>query len=269
MKCEDVILLLRDYADCELYSVDVERVGGHIIECAACAERLEAERDLKRVIQSKARVGPAPAGLGAEIKRAVRAQAGFSRNFTSVSPRIPGRRRFIAAGTAACLTLLVLGGIWFGSSRLQSPDPNRPTSRLIAELVDDHIRYLTAEGATQIETDDPADAERWFVDRIDIAVNLPRFTEPSMVLRGGRLCYILERRVALLFYDRGGERLSLFVMNPSGFTEPDRGRVNSNERRFVADSRKGYKTLCWERSGVVFALVGREELEALVKSADY
>lgn len=267
MKCEDVLPLLRNYADRELDPADVERIGTHIAKCSECAERLEAERELKLAIRSKVRMGPAPAGLAAEIKRVVRARAGLAANPSHERGWWLRSPRFFKVGMAACLLLMVFTGIWIGSSLMHSPDSQMPTSRLAVELVDDHIHYLTAEGANQVESDDPAEAERWFSGRLDISVNLPRFREPSVALRGGRLCYVLKRRVALLFYERGGEKLSLFVMNPSGLDLPDMGRGDSNAIKFVTESLKGYNVLCWKRNGLLYALVGKGGLEALVDGA--
>lgn len=272
MNCETVLSLLRGYADRELDSFDAKHVGAHVSGCPECAKSLEAEQELKLAIRAKTRVGPAPAGLAAEIKRAVRSQIGVAKEAKRANRPVAWRRRLLVPGLAVTSLLLVaFVAIWIGSSQLRAPDSRTLPSRLAMELVDDHIRYLAAEGASQIETNDPIRAEEWFAGRLDVAVSLPRFQEPSVILRGGRLCYVLERRVALLFYERGDERISLFVLSPGGLDLPrlDRGRDDMHNLAFASESFKGYSSRCWERYGLLFALVGRGDLDALVDGALY
>ncbi len=267
MKCEEVLSLIRAYADRELDPGDFERVGAHIAQCAACSERLESERELKLAIRSRARVGPAPAALASEIKRAVRAKIGLSEKPSIGIGLSAERRRLVIVGAASFL-LIVFAAFWLSSSWLHTSDSQMPPSRVAVEAVDDHIRYLATEGAPQVQTSDPAEAERWFAGQLDIALNLPRFKDSSVVLRGGRLCYLLERHVALMFYERGDERLSLFVMNPGGLDLPPEMELgDSSGGKLMTETHKGYKVVCWKRYGLLFALVGGGALEALVSSA--
>lgn len=269
MTCEEVLLHVRDYVDRELKLGDVERVEAHVAVCSACAERIAAERDLKCAIGAKIRLGPAPPGLAAAITHQIRAEAGIG-NRTEGRPGALSRRVVPVLTAAACglLAAGLLVALWLGLPWRRTGE-ERP-SRLTAELIDDHIRYLAVEQPSELVTSDPAEAEQWFRSRLDVAVSLPRFKENTLALRGARLCYILDRRIALLGYERGTERLSLFVMDASGLDFQDMKQADVNHVECVTALFKGYKVLCWKRYGLLFAFVvddGEDGLEALVADA--
>lgn len=270
MECHDVLPVIRAFVDRELDPSEVEWVEAHLGGCSDCSERVAAERELKLAIRARSRVGPAPAGLATEIKRAVHAEAG-PRARRSRGWRLLVDRRILAAGFMAALVIATLASIWSSfPPRRSSSDRPRSPSRLTVELVDDHIRYRGADQPLQITTSNPAEAERWFASRLAIAVDLPSFEEPSVELQGGRLCYLLDRRVALLFYACGQQQLSLFVMNASGLDFDGMTVTDLASPECVTDSHKGYQVVGWKKDGLLFALVadeGEEKLEALLTAA--
>lgn len=73
--------------------------------------------------------------------------------------------------------------------------------------------------------------------------------------------------MALLFYRRGAERLSLFVMSAAGLDFHGMALVDLPHTECATESYKGYKVLGWKRQGLLFALVTDDRddgLEALV-----
>ncbi|MBI4613959.1 MAG: zf-HC2 domain-containing protein [Planctomycetes bacterium] len=254
MNCCEACSLLRDHVDRELGREEAERIEAHLRDCPECLERVRAEQDLKRTIRSRFRPGPATPGLAASIGRKIREETERGRR-----PRL-GRLILRAAaaviGVAAVVTALIL------VSRSKSPnDPGKEPeaeSSLARELVDDHIRYATSSHPFEVTTTDPDQAEDWFDNRLDVAVVLPRFREQSLALRGARLCYVVDRRVALFFYERAGERLSLFVMSESGLDLEGMTRVELAHADFRARTYKGYEVVCWKVDGLLYALVASQ-----------
>lgn len=262
MTCRAALRLLRDLADRELSTDDASRVEEHCAVCRDCGGRLEAERDLKRTVRERFRPGPAPAGLAGSIARRVREDAGNSPPW-----RIQWSRPPVLHAAAAALLLGAAAGLW--SFLAPSRAPNRPASAMVAELVDDHIRYLGVKDPAEVATADRGEAERWFTSRLGGPVALPRFAGDQARLLGGRLCYVLDRRVALLFYECEGRRMSLFVMGSEGLPEsPSPERTEELER--AVEEAKGYGVTCWTKEGRMYALVadmGRAGLARLVSSA--
>lgn len=255
MTCREAEHLLRDYADHELEEAQVAPLEAHLSGCDACRARLGTERDLKLVIRARGRPGPAPAGLAAAISREVRAEAGSS----TIRPQLR-RRRFVLAGVAAGLLVAAAAtAVWTALS----PEP-RSGPRLTVELVNDHIRYLTARDTAQVATADPREAETWFSSRLDFALSLPRFDAEDVRLTGGRQCYVLDRRVALLFYTRGAQQLSLFVMDASGLDFHGMSPVGKAHAECATESYKGFKVVGWKQRGLLFALVADEGQDGLV-----
>jgi anti-sigma factor RsiW len=91
----------------------------------------------------------------------------------------------------------------------------RPAARgdaFVVQLVGDHVlNALGHEKPLEVTSSDATVVENWFAGRLDFAVKLPRLAGATLV--GGRLCSVAGRRVALVFYDHLGHRLSLFVMD--------------------------------------------------------
>ena len=262
MTCQDALPLLRDLADRELGPDEARQVEEHCAECRDCSGRLEAERDLKGAVRARFRPGPAPAGLAGLIDRRVREDAGRPSRWSSLWSRRPVR--YVAAAAA-----LVAAAIGVKAFLEPSRVADSPASAMVAELVDDHIRYLGVREPTEVATADRGEAERWFGTRLDHAVALPRFDEGRTRLLGGRLCYVLDRRVALLFYEHDGRRLSLFVMGAQGLPNaPPPEQAEALER--AVEEAKGYGVTCWTKEGRMYALVadmGRAGLARLVSSA--
>lgn len=249
MSCESFLPILRDYVDRELDAADAEGVKRHIAECPSCAARVQAEIELKQAVRSRARVGPAPAGLfGQILGKLHREEAQGWR---------PSRRRLVFAGAVGLLAVAI--GILLSAGS--------ETSRLTVELIDDHIRYLVSAVPAEAGTDDPSAAERWLEGQLNLAVPVPRFGADGPRLLGARRCYVLDRQVALLFYEHDGDRLSLFVMDDQGLDLAGMSRVDILETECAMQSYKGYHIVGWKHSGLLFALVGRGSRDDLVQVA--
>jgi len=50
----------------------------------------------------------------------------------------------------------------------------------------------------------------WFRERASFPIQIPRLSNAHLL--AGRLCSLFGQRVALVFYERGGKRLSLFTL---------------------------------------------------------
>ncbi len=264
MNCVDVLAVIRDYTDGELNEADAKWVETHCASCASCAASMEAERELKFAIRTKVRSGPSPPGLVERICRDVRKMARGSERRWGRGGIVLSRRQ--VAGMIAGGLIVGALGVFTAMERLKGPgEVKKETSRLTVELVDDHIRYLSSHEPPGFVSSNRSEVEQWFTKRLDIAVTLPRFDEQALVLRGGQLCYILDRRVALLFYGRGEQTLSLFVMDASGLDFHGMVPLDLAHAECATESYKGYTVVSWRQKGLLYALVGDGQTDRLVE----
>lgn len=264
MNCRDVFPMIRDYTDGELNEAAAKQVETHCCECASCATRVEAEQELKLAIRNKVRSVQTPPGLAALICRELRSVAKHSERRPDGRGIVLSRRQ-VAGMSVGLLIVLALGALTVRQQSADSDEWKNAPSRLTIELVDDHIRYLSSNEPTDFVSSNRREAEQWFTNRLDIAVTLPRFDESALVLRGGRLCYVLDRRVALLFYNRGEQPLSLFVMDASGLGFQGMTVLERTHAECATQRYKGYKVVSWRREGLLYAAVTNDRDDGLVE----
>jgi hypothetical protein len=83
------------------------------------------------------------------------------------------------------------------------------------------------------------------------------------------MCRLLDRPTALLFYEKAGVRLSLFVRSDADL-EPARSRaVFRAGRRFDVCCEKGYCMLIRRNAGLAYILIGALPDEELLTLAEH
>jgi anti-sigma factor RsiW len=237
----------------------------HLASCPACNSRLEAEGRFRDLIKRHAPKAQAPeyllgkvldgAALEAPGESTDRNAAG--RPIEGGNRELSGFRAFIRPGFVAspgrllalstavlCIALLVV----FFSTRPQGGE-----SPTVLELVEDHIRYLPVTEGKQIVSSSCAEVEKWFAGQLDFAVKVPEFD--ACQLLGGRRCYLFGQSAALVFYEKQGKNLSLFVLEDRGFdVKAMLWKDYANKRVGVIDY-KGYHLVFYRKSGLAYALV--------------
>jgi anti-sigma factor RsiW len=190
--CQSIETLSMSFLDDELVAAERRELELHLIECASCRERVDAERADLALVRKALVAPPAPALLKARIARALdtedaaalrRERRRWSRWF------LPGSA--IAAAAAALLVFVGVGG-----QRTRSQG-----SRDVAYVVKSGVP-LEVQGAS---------TGPWL--RRFVPVEPPQFTEPGIRLLGGRLLPngIANHDAALLQYlvTFGPEQLTL------------------------------------------------------------
>lgn len=148
---------------------------------------------------------------------------------------------------ASLAAVAVLSGSGLFLWTTQSPE-SRHLPDLCTVLVEDHIRYLTSEGAVEIESTEPAQIEQWFKSRLDFAIQVPRFANSRLL--GGRLCFLGGGRAALLFYEQKGTRVSFFA-----FPKISLGGMKPKGDGTWSGGMHGYHVRAARREGITYALV--------------
>ncbi len=159
----------------------------------------------------------------------------------------PTRRRWAAGVTVAAATVVIAVGLAY--LRGERPTP----ARVADALVEDHIRYL--DHPDRNSGGDPATLKRYLESYVDFPVELT--IPPQSRLTGGRRCFVLGRRVALIFYETPDGPASYFAFAADGLGAP--GRVCPGAGGFACGASRGYRLVSWERAGLLHVLVGRRE----------
>ncbi len=229
--------LLSAEVDGALAATDAEQVRSHLAACEDCRRRHAELVVLKSLVRASAPPRQASDRLAKRLSAAVAAR--------------PVRRRRMRWLAAAAVLVVLSGGalVWLRA---------RPDGFAV-QLVGDHVlNALGHEKPLEVVSSDPATVEGWFAGKLDFAVRLPTLKGATLV--GGRLCSVAGLRVALVFYDYEGSRLSLFVIDER--SDP------SHHRHF--DELRGF-TVCRRcKKGVEYALVSdlpRSKAEPLLLAA--
>lgn len=174
------------------------------------------------------------------------------------------RRRALVAGAVACVVAAAIGTWRWGGEHA-----GRQRAHAVTDLVvEDFLKYSTLGAEKfQISSADPATVEVFFREELQLAAKVPRFHGAALI--GGRRCSLAGRPAALMFLERRNASapapLSLFVFESGGEDWSAMEEVPGlTGRRACHRSQRGVGVLVWEERGLVYALVGAEEIGDLV-----
>jgi anti-sigma factor RsiW len=230
----------------------------HITHCAKCSEFFREEETLKNLIRERAPREKAPPSLRENIltEIAKREQRLSNRLYNIFySSRIV---RTVSIILTVVFLILIATSIFYFISSNQQGDQS-----LVSQLAEDQIANIPE--AAQILSSEPRNIEDWFRGKVDFVVKVPELRGTKLI--GGRLCRIKNNRVALLFYEKDGKPISLFVMDNSVADLSSIAKVEIHGKKLHYQSEKGCNLMFWREKGVVYALVSdiqREELMRLV-----
>lgn len=213
-----------------LDSQEIQRIADegitvpHLRECAACANAVLDELQLRRAIANAGRRYTAPDALRARVLRDVRATEGRRRASL--------RSSWLPAAAALAATIALVFAVLAFTRRA-------PEAR---ELVDLHVMTLASSNPVDVISTDRHTVKPWFEGRIPFAFDIPELGATPYRLIGGRVVYWQQRPGAMLQIARGNHRVSLFVFQDA------RLREGSNDETF--------RTRTWRAHGLVYVLVG-------------
>jgi len=224
MSCGEIRALLDDWADGELDEGARRALEAHAAACPECARWLRFEKRVKDLVARRARAPEPPAYLEGRIRAAIAAR------------RAP-RRRPAWAPLAVLLAvgLAVAGSAWWIRSRT--------ADTLGRALLADHAKYAGVVPAREIAATEPERIESWLREVLAFDARLPSLDADPL---GARLCTVAGKRCGLVFYEREGLPLSLFVFDRQHAGSAFPGRASSG----------GLHLLGWGDEARCYALVG-------------
>lgn len=234
-----------NYLSERLELVTQERLDAkrHVKECRECKEFFDSEKAFASMLRNAARKEAAPDELRERIL-----------GMKQPEKRVSLKAVYTALAVAASILIVTMTGIIIKSG-MEEPF-------LAGRLVEDHIKFLPFQ-ETQITSSVPDDVKAWFRGKVDFPVNIPAL---SARLKGGRLCKLDKRRLALLFYERNGSQISLFITDELDLQRIKEGKeVVLSGKKIRLIEEKGYNLLMWQEGGLTYSLVSELSMEEIKK----
>ena len=232
MDCHDVRTHLVDLHRRRLPAPLRAEVEAHLAGCPACRASLDADEALEGLLRGALPRPAAPASLVAALEAQGAPRA--------APPRRPARA--LAGLALAAAVLLALSAVVVG----RRDETGGAEVRLTEELVNDHLRVLASLRPAEVEGGGPHQVKPWFEGRLEFAPVVP---EPAgdLVLRGGAVGYVFDRRAAVLQYTLRLHRLTLLVVRAEGLPWPEGASARSGVR--------GFTVVRWRAGELGYALV--------------
>ena len=227
-----------------------EAIARHIAMCASCKSHIENVRRLDFVSREAAIRIKAPESLLNRLDDIDAAKP--------APQSAPVSRRRLFAGFAAAASVAAIGSV--AALRQRNSDD------LSVAVFGDFATHLAADKHLDLTETNPQAVVDWFAPKVPFP--LPRLASLSEVnLIGGRLCWLLDRRIAAFNYDRDGEALGLYVADASGLT------CQHNALPGAADaptriSQDGLHGAFWRDGQIAHALVGQSPPDVIAHLSD-
>jgi mycothiol system anti-sigma-R factor len=246
LRCAGVQRFADAYLDGEFGEADRAELEAHLAVCEACRQRIKLQSDWKQTIKAAGPREKAPAALRNRVMRSIgkeqrsRRPAAVRRFATRVLP--------VAAVGGLLATFMITRGNF---------------APVAADVVAKHQRNLPLEfsgGGDQLK--------RWYSDKVDFPVR--PLSLPRASLRGGRLANIRDHQAAYLLYELNGNKVSVFVFDPSNMNFEARRKAMVGGKEVFLDEERGYNVAVFRDRGVGYAIasdLGENEVLNLVSHA--
>jgi anti-sigma factor RsiW len=169
------------------------------------------------------------------------------------SPGRPGRRAIPWRPLAIAASVALVAGLSWGAVQMLSVPS--ATDMLAQEVVSGHARFLLLDLPLQVKSSNQHEVKPWFNRKVGFAPTVKDLTSEGFPLRGGRLDYLNNQKVADLVYHRHRHVISLFQWQAS----------DQEARSPRVQTLKGYHVVHWTEDGLAFWAVSDLNLEELME----
>ena len=229
-------------------------IARHVAACPTCKAHVETMRRLDFAAREAGTRIKAPASLLERLNDTDAARPAVSA--VQPTPATPTRRRLFA-GFAAAASVAAIGAVAWR----QGESGDLPTA-----VFGDFATHLAADARLDLAESNPQAVTDWFSPKVPFT--LPHLASLSELgLRGGRLCWLLDRRIAAFNFDRGGEALSLYLTDARGLTCRHKVLPKVDEPAIILTDG-GLSGAFWRDGDLAHALVGQPAPEIIAYFAD-
>ena len=258
MTINDCKIDLEAFVDGQCSPQDSSSVLSHLAECDRCAKEALRLEQLTLLLRDELGAETAPDALRASVDE-LRGEAGPA---AASAPSVFGRRRFLV-GAGGALAAGVAGLLLLPSVQTHFSGE----ADLVQTFFEDFETYLLKGKVVDVAEQDMVALASWYEARLNFPLPPLRSHGDGIALTGGRLCWLLHRRLASLSYNGEDGPMLLYVMKADELRLPSGEQYDALGSEF-SWHRHGSKTgVVWKSHGLVFALIGNRELKRMEEIA--
>ncbi len=246
MLCHEITYQLEAFVDGECSADEEQMISDHLEQCVACRQRVDDLRTLNKTVKASLSEVKAPNDLWQRIEarlpeslddhRPAKAKTWF---------RQPVWQMAIAASLLVMLALPA-GLTWQWMKQDDS---------IIAGPIQDFSTYRDSGRSLDIASRDPNTIQSWFASRLTFEAPKLEAEVAGFDLIGGRLCWLLERRLSAFSYQRGDQSLALYVMTAHDIALPNSTYDPELGISLSIHEVDGLRTMIWRRGELVYTVV--------------
>ncbi|MCP4767261.1 MAG: hypothetical protein GY875_13420 [Gammaproteobacteria bacterium] len=236
------------YRDLALPTDRQREVQAHVERCEHCRTELQRAQAVEAEIRSSAADWHPSPDLWRRIKHSAEQQnrRGNDR----------GEMRKPVVWMSAALLMISVAVTGF---TLLKPNTSNSAEVVASALINEFHTFVASHRALDFSDTQPAKIRSWFGDKVDFRVPLP-VKSADLQLAGGRLCNMLDQRIASFMYQVDDAWVSLYIMRSVSASQSPGA---SNELLL-----QGYGFIDWESQGLHYSLVGDLPVERLREIAE-
>ena len=269
MSCALVRRYIGAYTDLELDPATLIEFDKHLSACAGCQEHAAFERSVCDQLPHALKVA-APMLLAAKIQSSLEREANSQGRSPSSGALVqfhPWNWKQGWPVAAAAVALLVVASV----VRLQG-DEQVQTAGMLEDMVTLHSGRLPSDVAAR-PNDDDDDAETtqqvadYFRGKVRFPVRPAVFDRQDTRLVGARLSNLRDRRVAALYYEFGGRRVTVVVFEGQEDLHARARRTRVGDQEMMYYLVGGHTVPVRQQAGLHYAFVGDFDRETLIRIA--
>ena len=251
------------FLDGECSPEDAQRVAAALCKDPTLAQHAARLEQLDVLLRSSSTTTTVPHSLSESIddREYTRARAGETVVQLPVS-RNYGRRGFlVGAGSAlaASFTAALVAPSFFLSEQ--------PQVNAVDTFFRDFETYLLKDSAVDISTARIDELTNWYAKRLPFALPSIHSADVSVELVGGRLCWLLERRLASLSFTENASQFVIYIMKADGIEFPSGGEKEAFGESFSTHQSSNNSSVMWKSNEQFVVIVGTQSAERLTTIA--
>lgn len=253
---------LEPYVDGECNLEDQLQIEAQLKREPELAQSAEELKTLNAMLQDHGNEVTAPDSLRAAIAQKYDLDTTGSRRVNGPKLGMPGRRSFLlgAGGTLAAgvAGLAIISNFGIPATRPESA---------VETFFHDFETYLAKDKATDIAETSMIQLAQWFGARLPFELPPVASAGENASLVGGRLCWLMERRLASLSYESQDGSMVLYIMRSEGINVPE-GQDDQSLGQNVSWHRSaGNSSLVWRSNQLLYVMVSQFEVRRLMSVA--
>jgi anti-sigma factor RsiW len=244
----------------------------HLGRCAECQERVVFARAFKAQVREHLGGTRAPDGLRQRISTALDAVP-IEVRASSSAPIVlmPMKTRYAVPVAVAATAVLALsyavGSAPRGGDGGAPAEPSTIAASAAAPIFEDVVHVHSSGLPADVSANQPQEVVSFFRNRVAFPVRPAQFERRDARLVGARLSNVRDRRAAALYYNVGGQRLTVVLFDGSAPVDTGAQRARMLGQDLVYRQVHGYTVPVRNQDGINYAFTGDMDRQSLLHLA--